>query len=295
MRNRLHDRIDFDSFEDFLDQCRAPLSQECLTAWTFGYKDCPSSAREGSYNFSGTESYDQALQLATDGWPEGRAMITDKIESLAPYVTAALRLPGEEYSVAGYLPDVPLMCTGSPAYMFAEGDDVPARARVVRFLVNIAANSNTDAAHIMNRGAAIAAVVDYFENAGTRVEVELCMVAENEALAEYYLPVKRADEHVEPDRFAFAIAHPSMLRRFMFRMMEHNPKLAEIFGSGYGSAKDAKPDPDQVYFPSGASGCYTPAEALKAVLGYVLAALEPHQRAAVSEDWEGILTNSRAV
>jgi hypothetical protein len=212
---------------------------------------------------------------------------------------AAQRINGEQMGVAGYLPNVTLYCAGVPAHMHQQGDEVPSRARVLRILVNLTANCNVNGHEFINRGAAIAAVTDYLETTGTRVEIQACMAIEGyhggKSYIEVMIPVKQADQQIEPDRLAFVLSSPAMLRRFMLRLMEQHGHLAQSMGSGYGHAKDVQPASDQIYFPAGMRGCGKPIDALKTVLDQVSKFITADQKELLDADWQELLRGTDAL
>lgn len=295
----IHDRWEFDSFADFIETVREPLTDEQRNAWF-----PPSSEKicEGSNPWSGTETIEEAYQLLEDGWPQGLAELEQCAEQLSPYVVAAQRQLSEDLAPAGYRPDVPAFCTGVPASMYAPGETMASQAPVLRLLVSLNGLSNVHAESFTMRGAALCALVDYFENAGTRVEIEGCFGAQwrgnnrEKILIEATIPIKAADEHIEPDRLAFMLCNAAVFRRFCFRLMEKNAEAgaAGMRGS-YGRTAELEPDADQVLLPS-VQNYRDAEEALRTVLRHVNEYLDPAMRDRVSEDWVDVLgTTSRAV
>lgn len=293
----IHDRWDFDSFEDFIETVREPLTNEQRTAWA------PlSSEKISDDGWSGTETIEEAYRLLENGWPQGLADLEQCAEQLSPYVVAAQRQLSEDLAPAGYRPDVPAFCTGVPASMYAPGETLASQTPVLRLLVSLNGLCNVNPESFTMRGAAICALVDYFENAGTRVEIEACFGAQDvgyngeKILIEATIPIKAADEHIEPDRLAFMLCNAAVFRRFCFRLMEKNAEAgAAGMRSGYGRTAELEPDADQVLLPSVQN--YGSAErALKIVLKRVNKYLDPTLRDRVSEDWADVLgTTSRAV
>ena len=311
----IHDRWDFDSFEELLDVMAEPLTDEQKAAWLCAGDNVVESQKRGQsqQNWTGTRTFKQALDLARTGWTEGRERFDANLSELTPYVEAAMRENSVTLAPAGYLPNVPAMCAGSPQYMYAETDEgeINARTRVIRLLLCISTSFNVGKETLERRGAAVAAAVDYFESIGVRVEVEICHVAEDsgadgyfpngdrktvKVMHEHYIMIKRADEAIEPDRFAFMLGHASVLRRFIFKLDEMNAKAGPIMRSGYGRPCDANPDPDQVYFPklTSDSGYRDNAQALRTVLGHVKESLSEEAKAKVDADWADILGTERA-
>lgn len=283
------ERWEFDNYAEFLDEIERPITPEEEQAWGHGL-----SSHDYGRDWNGTRTWQEAIDLSRNGWEEGRENLAETMERVLPYVIAALPQQSMDLAPAGYLPDVPAFCAGSPACMHNAGDTFNARTPVLRMLVNMGGLANVRPQAWISRGAAICGVVDYFEQTGTSVEIELVSVAQGygSRMVEVNVPLKRAGEHIEPDRLAFALGNPAMLRRFIFSLREKS--TGANVGGGYGSSVDATPDADQIYFPKLVNSYIEPENALKLVLKRVLKEMEAHQKVRVSEDWEEILGDSRA-
>jgi hypothetical protein len=290
---QIFDSVKFESYQEFLDEVAKPVPTG--SAWG----ESPSSMSTSS-TFTGSDSYEHALELAREGWTEGRTNLADAIEALAPYVQAAVSLPSQSFAPAGYLPNVPMFCAGAPDCMWTtEGDDMPRAAPVVRFLVNLTAVWSVSTDAIFNRGAALCAAIEYLEASGTQCEVVGCIRTEDACneirehrLFECFIPIKDAGAFMEPDRMAFALAHASVLRRLSFRLMEQNDDLCGgNFGANRGIPRDVPAEFQQVYLPAMMNdrGCETSTEALKSVLTAVQVAMNPEQFVKLQSDWAGLV------
>lgn len=290
MVKRQYERWQFDDYADFLQEVESEMTPEQRRAWG-SHRDLSSHDTDMPH-WSGTQSWREALDFSQNGWENGSAEFAETMDRLAPYVVAALGERSSDLAPAGYLPNVPAFCAGSPACMFNEGDQYISRTPVLRLLVNIGGLGGVDASAWMLRGAALCSVTDYFEQIGISVEIELVSIArEGNKMVEVNVPVKRASEHVEPDRLSFALGNPSMLRRFVFSLREKSS--GANLGSGYGRSQDAEPDADQIYFPK-MRNYRDDGDALRQVLERVMEYMEPELKVRVGEDWQEILGDSRA-
>lgn len=207
-------------------------------------------SRDVSYNNkrSGTPTFEAATALATAGWPEGRA----KMAALMDRAKAATQTRPERtatYDVAGAYPMPAFAAAGEPACMVDFRDDQARRQTpVVGILYNIGASGGIPPETIMARGAAILAEVDALEAAGLRCEITLCAyVTDQHEKGKPHSQshrtdcrVKEADQPMDIDRLAFALAHPSMLRRLVFALREAH-EFGKAIGDGYGYSTDAPP------------------------------------------------------
>ena len=298
----IHDKVEFDSFEDFLDAVSEPISDTCRIAWA-GDAFEELSSEESDWAFTHTNDFDHALKLAHEGWPEGVAEFDESFREILPFVQGAARVNSIEYALAGSHPNIPLMCSGSPAFMYNRGEAFAGTTRIVRLLYNFSAPSGVAGQKLINRGVAVAGLVDYLENCGTAVEIILFHAVEGDGhrdvngesqkvkvLHEEFIPVKRAGEAVEPDRLAFMLAHPSVNRRLSFRLREQCAEIAPYLRWGYGSGVDAKAEPDQIYFPRmRGAGYSTPEDGLRTALRHFAKQLDETQRARLTEDWAEVL------
>jgi hypothetical protein len=133
-----------------------------------------------------------------------------------------------------------------------------AKGKVVRVLVNISAASLVTPDAIKRRGAAVLALVDMLQNRGLRVEVLGTFTNVKSGVLEYRWTVKAANANASLATLAFGLAHPSMLRRIIFSMMECEPdaiRRAFNVGYGYGTPGDSQYAEDI----KAAGGIYLPA------------------------------------
>ena len=240
------------------------------------------SSQSSASEWNGNVSYLEARELAEHGWPEGVRLIQQVSDEVAPYALRPQQRPQWEYTHAGFLPSMAAYVAGAPEHMLirTQADD-PTRP-VVRIVCSVTASAHIPADVLVRRGAAVLSVLDYLESSGTRVELTLFdggheRTKQNSHVRyESLIVLKRPDEHVDIDRLAFALVHPAMLRKLLFKLREACPELrtAGAFGS-YGSICEYKPESDEVYLPSlrSTDGFETPAEALKTVIQIATKAL----------------------
>ena len=186
---------------------------------------------------------------------------------------STFKRPDWEYGVAGQRACIPSYCAGVPNHMVYMDDTSNRNAMpIVRIYADIGATVGTHSSAMINKGSAVVALVDQIEQAGQRVELIACQRSETRGCAydeqHVFITVKAADELLDLDRVAFAMAHPSMLRRINFRIMEF---LYPEDVDGYGSVRkfDDLPD-DAMYIPPmyGDKGYADMDEALATVQGH---------------------------
>ena len=252
------------------DECMADMHREPNEGWD----GLASTKREGreAKEFYGTRTFGDAVQTAISGWDEGRDAIGSGVE-FAKAKQATFKRPDWEYGVAGQRACVPSYCAGVPNHMVWMDDTSNRNAMpIVKIYADIGATASTNASAMIRKGSAIVALIDQIEQSGQRVELIACQRTDTKGYEHdeqrIFITVKRADEVLDLDRIAFALAHPSMLRRVCFRIMEFT---FNEYVSCYGRVKDFDDLPaDAMYIPPmyGDKGYYTMDEALETVLGH---------------------------
>lgn len=189
------------------------------------------SQATGRREFFWTETFGDALELVRCGWADGTARVAQYRDSLGAWLSAAKSAKSREFAwdVAGDFVDVGRVLSGEPECFGSEAETGERTAgRVVSIRLNSCVSCAVSADTIAARGVAVLCAVDLLEACGTRVEVVVSVGSKgrDKSLLDGNVTVKRAGEQVDPDRLAFAVAHPSFFRRFGFRFLElygHSP------------------------------------------------------------------------
>lgn len=215
----------FESFEKFIEQALVvPKRQDSSSS---------RQPREGKDPWHGTNTFDQAVEIARKGWAEGAAEALKIRASVEAAVRDLINARSTTYSydVAGEFVDVGRFLSGEPECFGIEFNDGGSIARpVVKIVANLAASGSVSPQSLFIRGAAIVAAIDILEALGRRVEAWVAKGSTKsrrggEHVHETHVLVKRADQPLDVDRLAFAIAHPACLRRLCFSIMEQHGHL----------------------------------------------------------------------
>lgn len=205
----------FETFEDFLTQALVVPKKQ----------DSSSSRRQDVERnpWSGTSTFEQAVELARRGWAEGAAKALQFRASIADAVREIITSRSTTYSfdVAGQFIDIGRYLGGEPE-CFGTLDDAGQTAAqpVVKLFVNLAASGSVSVESLFARGAVILAAIDVLEATGKRVEVVAAKGSRGHNIHETYVTIKRPDQPVDADRLAFVLAHAGCLRRLFFSVME---------------------------------------------------------------------------
>jgi len=246
--------------------------------WKFSMQDSRAYRKESRVavnSWSGGTSWEQAKQLAINGWKEGLEEVEKYRAQLAPFITDKILRPLQVYSVSGYNVDVGAFLSNDPECFISrvyEERNYP--GKIFKIVCSISFSAAIQPETIIQRGAMICALVDALEFAGHRAEV-ICNFSA--ARDQYYrdgrnkeqgwfevdVKVKPSDQPVELSSLAFCLAHPSMLRRIVF-------SIAEIVGwsdyvSNYGYPSKAT-DRGDIYIEEIFSGTVSDDKAIDWVL-----------------------------
>lgn len=197
------------------------------------------STKWGS-SFSGTESFEEAVDLLHNGWQDKSQELVKKLKvverDMAP-VMKQQRVIG----VAGYQPIVPLFLMGVPAAM-ASTKMQPVKRKVVTVVKSIGYPASTSTSQWTEQSVKALSVVKKLESNGYRVNVDVIDGGyDNTNGGTYYtcrVRVKNANERLNISKMAFSLCHPSIERRLFFRFEEVYPKITSGFSNGYGKPMD---------------------------------------------------------
>lgn len=195
--------------------------------------------------WSGTDTFEQAIELAQHGWPEGARRIKDNVHIIERFI--APRQPKKDltYDVRGPgMMDFDKYTQGQPdPWIVFEDRDAQdgTSTAIVPIVFNISASCGVDVETMYRRGAAVCALIDILEHSKIRCEVKLVARINNggwrirgqqsSGMHTFICQLKKAEEGMDVDRMAYALCHAATFRRLIFSLMEeHIPQL----GSGYG-------------------------------------------------------------
>ena len=203
-----------------------------------------SSLKIDEWQWSGTSTMDEALELARYGWEEGRQHLRQAVGRIAldqlvgrrPVVESRLDFAGDEVDIGAYL-------HGEPEHMVDYQVRQDTHGKQAMMYVNASMESNVSSKRIMQRGGALYAAVEALRTEG--YSLGLTMVESTKERdyhirgVEYQIPVVQPGEYLDIDTAAFCLAHPAFLRRGVFALNEHESNdirhaMGYMVGGGYG-------------------------------------------------------------
>ena len=208
----------------------------------------PNGREAGNYRFRGTNTFDEAFDLAYNGWTAGQNEALKFSHPIIEKMVNYIERPDIVYDVEGNTLDIGRYCSDDPeCWIKFENEivEVPSQPRLIRIVFNIAASCGISKEIMTAKGAAVAALIELLEFAGNRVEVILLPFCGSEVFtnnpADWFnsVLVKAFDQPLDLARLIFAIAHPSSFRRLGFSLIENaTPAVQESYRFCYGFPAD---------------------------------------------------------
>lgn len=209
------------------------------------------SSQSSNSEFSQTRSLDKALGLMRYGWPKGTEAAQELLDTIDLHeITAQFpERPVLEiyYDVAGDEPDIDRYLTNDPENMRNIIPITETIGTIATILVNCTQPSQLEADVMRRRGVVVLGLIEALTSLGYSANVQVYeLVSASSDLYELRVPLLEAGTSVDIDTVAFAVAHPSFLRRVVFATQETEPKkVRNHFGfwpdEGYGSVQDLDP------------------------------------------------------
>lgn len=209
---------------------------------------CNNSSHDEDYDFTGTDSYDEAVKLITEGDKELYDEIKESLKVSENLKTKIIPIRQIKNSVVGYAPNVPNAIMGLPNSMI-NIEKKMMKSKTVSILYSPTENCGIRTEEFIKSGVCILNIINRLELSGYRVNLDLLPFNASDDAEKYRVYVKLKDyrEHIDLLKLAFPFANPSMFRRFGFRCLETCPEI-ESYWFCYGhNISDEEIDFDGVY------------------------------------------------
>ncbi len=195
------------------------------------------SQHSDAIEWSGTYTYQQAIDYLRDGWPQGLAKLREFQRKLPPDIFDCV-MPISDYklelrhSIAGGSIDMPLHITGASPEVFVSEQlpmdtDIKRGNRLATIYMQTFNSCFTNEDAFFWRGAYVFALVEHLEQCGYSVEFWLVNHGSDGSPAgdeqRIYVRAKEFGELLDTNKLAVTTASSFMLRRFMFRLQELVP------------------------------------------------------------------------
>lgn len=194
------------------------------------YKNYHMSDALDRYDFTKTNSYEEAENLLLHGWDEMAEKMTKKINNVKcqnEYKNKTV------YGVQGYQVCVPRYLQGMPDSMVSSKRIVE-KQKILNIVKDFGYSGSTSAQTIENESIKVLKTVRDLESIGYRVNLSVAFVSKcREEYVSLMIKIKNASQRMNIKQMAFPMVHPSMFRRIVFGMIERLEETKN-FGRGYG-------------------------------------------------------------
>lgn len=196
------------------------------------------SSHSNGKDFTGTDSYDEAVDLLVHGY-------TDKLGDIKRGLLNSKRLTSKMYAkiphpipanhVAGFVPNIPNALKGLPESMITL-NRLPQKRKTLSVLYNMDGSCGVPAQVFVDAGVALVSAINLIETSGIQVNlrVAFCSSSKNDEVTFPTLLVKSFGERFNLQKICFPLIHPSMFRRLGFKYLETSPFSKENYCWGYG-------------------------------------------------------------
>lgn len=210
--------------------------------------DCWSS-KEGSYDFCGTHSFKEAIDLCKYGDED----LINYIKSLEDVDKDNLEFVDKNRKnytneFVGFTPNVPNYVLGVPKDMIHD-NSIKIKSKIINIFINLSASCYVNKEDIKKQAVNFVKAIDGLEKKGYRCNVYVGNMASKYSSwsgKEYYAIIVKIKGDREPlnlAKMAFPLCHPSMLRRLGFRWIESLP--INFTNDGYGKPLEHDSDGDE--------------------------------------------------
>jgi len=194
-----------------------------------------SEQREKSYeNFYGTKNMDEALDLYKFGWDEGVKKINSKIKMINYKFDVQ-----NKFDVIGSHVSVPRYLNGHPQSMIRK-TQVQRKDIVINLVRFSSVTSSVNSNELIENGAKFIALIQNLESQGYRCNVDVVFASNKGHAGDYQfvrVRIKNSNERLNVAKMSFPMCHPSMFRRFIFKLRELEYGTSDGFTSWNSSGR----------------------------------------------------------
>lgn len=186
------------------------------------------------FNFTQTNSFNEAVTLFSNGWTEKATELQKKLEASKIKNLSAGSTVKNFYSVSGFQASVPRYLQGIPENMI-NSKKVVNKQKVITFNKAISYSAGVSANQILEESVKALTIIAKIESQGVRCNLNVVQAShEGDHTEIIKVRIKSANERLNISKVAFPMVHPSMLRRLMFRAIEISNTVQSDFFYGYG-------------------------------------------------------------
>ena len=222
----------WDSFADYVETARQTVN------YGSEHRNGQSSFH-AEKNWYGTETFEEALALAENGYDEVRPHVDALVSKMEAKIAPSLQPAFTSYfDVSGGSVDVGRYMDGEPECMIETRlIEIAKPGRVITLLVSGGYLGSASTEDILARGAAIVGLCDSLQRMAHETEIWMEKSSQGgvtDATLTHLVKLKNAGEPFNIDVLMYAIAHPSCHRRLTFSIREQEPN-GKRFGISKGT------------------------------------------------------------
>ena len=202
------------------------------------------SSQSEDYSFTRTRSYDEAMNLISNGYTEILPKIKSGIKKLEKKINTEfqnIKKIRPDIRIEGFTPHVPNSILNLPDSMI-NIERHPQKQKTLDIIYVMGACCGQDAQLFIDAGVVLLTAIKILEL--NRISVKLkvsfkfsCDHRDPSGSEEITFPtvlVKNYGQRIDLQKLCFPLAHPSMFRRFGFKWLETHPSISGYWSDGYG-------------------------------------------------------------
>jgi len=197
------------------------------------FKNAILSSKTSSYEFTKTNSLDEALDLFVHGDVELTKQLNKKLNKIN--INTNKNTVKQNYDIAGYQASIPRYLQGIPTNMI-NNKMIQKQTKIITLYKSISYQQSFSAESIIDNSLKALQIVQQLEAQGYRVNLNILVgtyTAKQNIII--VIKIKSSSERMAISKMAFCLAHPSMLRRLYCRYIETSPTITDNgFINGYG-------------------------------------------------------------
>jgi len=188
-------------------------------------------------SFAGTTNLPEAINLLRYGWDDGTNQLNEKLKvNIQTQNKKSLR---SEYNIAGGNACVARYLQGVPQNMINQRL-IEKKNKIITLSKCISWKGSVSAKEILEESTKLIQLILNLESQGYRVN---CNIIDVTCLESYpidsvvtKIKIKNSSERLNIHRMSFALIHPSMLRRIIFKLIENDEHIynKQRYSIGYG-------------------------------------------------------------
>lgn len=207
---------EFDSIHEFIQYIETTDKN-----WYFRNREAHSTRLGAAIqNWTGTKSYEQALDYMKNGW----SFMAEKLQKEIPNVKDDKDVVKEYKNIiqqCGYQAIVPLYLNGIPNNMINK-QLKPVKQKVITITKTFAVSCDVSQDMIVKESIKCFQIIKKIEASGIRVNLNVILGSANTICK---IRLKSAGERLNISKLAFPLVNPSMYRRLFLRFLEVHPDI----------------------------------------------------------------------